>query len=181
MTKHNLPLWFFAAILLPLLACEVIDSTPAPVSRPPIVLDVEPSVTPSPTTEETIAPAPTPDDVQETVRALNRALQSGDSAQISPFLLDIVWVAGEENPGAGETLDRQAGLQWIKQHWAATITLSSAEFVRDSALLEVGSSGWAKVKPLEQGDLILHLHRYNANGHPDDIEGSWKIDSLLYK
>ncbi len=133
-----------------------------------------------PTAVTTPVPVSTPEDVPDAVQSLQRALATSDAPQLSSLLLDSVWVAQEGNEAAGDSLTRDAGIAWLKAHWSRPV-ISSSGYVRDSGLLTITTTGWALRAPLEQGVLVLNLHRYDDKGNMDDAQGQWKIDTILYQ
>ncbi len=133
-----------------------------------------------PTAVDTPLPPATPEDVPGAVKGLESALKANDPSQLTPFLLNEVWIAQEGNEAAGESVEKDAGVAWLKAHWGK-LTIASSDYVRDSALLTLSTSGWARRAPVTQGIIILNLHRYDSSGSMDDVQGQWKIDTILYQ
>jgi hypothetical protein len=48
-------------------------------------------------------------------------------------------------------------------------------------MIEVTTSGWSIVAPMLTDRLVFHLHRYNANGQGDALNGVWHVDAILYQ
>ncbi len=172
--RRTLILSIFAAFFL-LAGCAP-DAFPASDYRPP----VSTRVSAAPTAIATPLPVSTPEDVPDAVKGLESALKANDPAQLAPFMLNEVWIAQQGNEAAGESMERDASVTWLKAHWGK-VTVASSDYARDSALLTLSTSGWAKRAPLTQGIIILNLHRYDSSGSMDDVQGQWKIDTILYQ
>ncbi len=175
------------SFLLGLLAGCAPDTTPldAAPTRPPI-LQVALRVTPTSTVTETPATtnslsAATPEDVPAIAQEITRAIQANDVTQLSPLLLDAVWVAPDEDVAAGDSLSQADGLQWLKGHRGRKGSVSAVDYVRDSALLRVTTTGWAQLAPLQKGVVLFQLHRYDSSGQENDVQGNWRIDTILYQ
>ncbi len=167
-----------AACLLLLAACGP-DDTASQAVEPPPRASAAPSFS-APEVTATDLPPTTPADVTPAVQALTRALQSGDASQLSSLLGTTLWLAQANNETEGESLSREAGIAWLKGHWGRP-TIVESSYIRDGALLSIATSGWLARDPLEQGELLFNLHRYDSSGSMNDLTGQWQIDTILYR
>jgi hypothetical protein len=131
---------------------------------------------------ERIQTVPTPEDIEATVQTFARALQAQNAAELSSVLVeDQIWLAEGPNGDTGVAITRKAALDWLNSHWGANRRVISHEYTNHFVLLEITTGDWAALAPIEAGNLVFHLHRYNAQGQADPIHGSWRVDAILYQ
>lgn len=130
---------------------------------------------------ETPAPVETPLDVKQTRQAVAEALQAQTAGKLASLFTSDIWLAEGPVGESGESISQDDALKWLNVHWGTTPRLVSAHYVEHFVKLELTTSGWKKVTPLEQGVIVFHLHRFAANGEPDAINGAWRIDTILYQ
>jgi len=168
-------------MLLLLAACAPEEST-APARAFSLPTNA-PTQTPLPSATPRLTPVAqeTPQDADSVVNTIKRALQAADAQALMSLLTDEVFVARAPNGNELQTLSRTAVVQWLNARWGASRQVVSSRYVEHFVLLEVGTSGWAKVAPLERGEITLHLHRFAADGRADPLRCSWRIDTILYQ
>ncbi|MGE5139502.1 MAG: hypothetical protein ACM3JD_08585, partial [Rudaea sp.] len=115
------------------------------------------------------------------VQAFRAAFDSNDISRISPLLIDSVFVAQDGDEAAGQSLGRDETSGWLKEHWRGKPVYAGENYVRDSGLLVLTTTGWAAGAPILEGTVLFHLHRYDAEGAMNDAGGTWKIDTILYR
>ncbi len=160
-------------LLVSLVACAP-DYVPSDY-RPP----VSTRVSAAPTAVATAVPETTPEGVPSAVKAVQDALKSNDIAQLSSLMLGSVWIGEDGNEAQGDTVSREDALSWLKTHWAKP-AVGGSNYVRDSGLLSLSTTGWKAQAPVTQGSILLNMHRYDDLGNMDDAQGQWKIDTILY-
>jgi hypothetical protein len=136
-----------------------------------------------PTSASTVtSPSPsTPQPIEDALASVGRALQADDASMLVPLLLDEVLLAREPGTASGELIGRDNAIAWLKARWGNQREVVSNEYIEHFALLEITTQGWAKVAPLDNGRIIFHLHRYDAQGRGDALDGQWRIDAILYQ
>lgn len=152
----------------------------APPETPPtepLSFQASPTILPL----ETPAPIETPSDVETTRQAVAQALQEKTASKIGALLTSDIWLAEGPIGEAGESISREDALKWLNTHWAPTQRLVSTDYVEHYVEIEMRTSGWKKVIPLQQGAIVFHFHRFDAHGEPDGINGTWWIDTILYQ
>ncbi len=176
---------FLFTVLLATCAPDV--ASPDAVPPQPPVLELALRATPTlQMPEMPAATAPpvavtTPDDVPTIAQEITRAIQANDVAQLAPLLLDAVWLAPDEDAGIGDSLSQADSLQWLRGHRGRKESVASIDYVRDSALLRITTTGWASLAPLQMGVVLFQLHRYDSSGQENDVQGNWRIDTILYQ
>lgn len=137
----------------------------------------------SATETETEAPpvVETPEDLQAAVDQLTRALQAPDAKSMSPLMLDSIWLAAGPVGDEGKSVSRSEALAWLGERWGSELTLVSNDYVEHFVLLEIETAGWAALPPVQNGTVLFHFHRYNAKGEEDPVQGSWRIDAIIYQ
>ncbi len=169
-------------LVVPLLACypEALlpDVTATPVPTSAAVSTHSPIL---PTLEATTAPVRTPETVQLATQAMTRALQRKDASELSALLIDGVFLAKGPNGEVGDTISRDDAVKWLDARWGASRQVISSDYVEHTVMLEIDTSGWARVAPMQNGRISFRLHRYNAQGQEDGLAGDWRIDTIIYE
>ena len=78
-------------------------------------------------------------------------------------------------------MTRDSAANWLNQRWGKRRMVVSSDYVEHFVLIEIQTTGWMKIAPLEQGDIFFHLHRYGAQGQSDPLRGEWRLDGLFYR
>jgi len=84
-------------------------------------------------------------------------------------------------PGGGMLLSTDTAWQWLSSRWGnGNRLINTYDYVEHFVLLEVTISGWTSVNADDAESLVLNLHRYQAQGKSDPLNGAWRIDAILY-
>ena len=186
-----------AVALLPLLGCGpngdiLADPTDVPgaaatAARRAATVIPRRESTPTPVVVPTPRPRPSPtspfSDAErqaQAVSVISSALQAKDATLLRPLLLDQVTLAPGGDQGA-DTLDREAALAWLQDRIGSGPAVVSQNLVENFGLLEVQTAPWDVKAPVATGTIVFNLHRYDAAGKQDPINGDWKIDVLIPK
>jgi hypothetical protein len=70
--------------------------------------------------------------------------------------------------------------RWLNAHWGGRHTVVSKQFVEHFVGIKLVTDGWARIAPVQNGVVELHLHRFNAQGQGDALGGRWRVDTILY-
>ena len=173
--------WMWIAIALccfVLCGCSDAPSASVPATLKPIVQ--QPALRPSSTLFAALPPS-TPQPIDAALDAVTRALSANDASKLTSLLLDKVLLAQGPDGNAGELVTRAAASAWLKARWGAQRSIASHDYIEHFVMLEITTQGWANLAPLEQGRINFHLHRYNAQGQGDALNGQWRIDAILYQ
>lgn len=157
----------------------------APVAvLPPASPMIARTVTPIRSTVSPIAPPmprSTPQTIESAVAQVTRDLQADDAASLQALLLDQVYLAVEPDTGIGSLIERETALKWLNQRWGAQLSIVSNNYVEHFVMIEIVTQGWSAITPMQTDRLTFHLHRYNAQGLGDALNGLWRIDAILYQ
>ncbi len=154
------------------------ETFPAPATIPRAV--TTPPEEPTAVASPLPAPLMTPQDTRTGVDAVTRALEASNSRTLSNLLLDPVWLAQGPNGDQGQSLSRGEVAKWLDARWGQKRAVVSTDYVQHVVLLEVKTSGWIPLAPLQSGVIAFNLHRYNPQGQTDPLQGAWRIDTILY-
>jgi hypothetical protein len=179
-----LPILVLASLgLIFTLACRFDLSVPEPATLTVRALTSEPNPawTITQRLEVTAAPAALPSDFDATVQSVAQALAGRGANGLSALLANEVSLA--QRPGALiiETLSHDVALGWLAQRWGSRHTVAEKQFIEHFVSIELVTDGWARIAPVQQGVIELHLHRYNAQGQGDALGGRWRVDTILYE
>lgn len=157
----------------------------APVAAlPPAGPTIAHTATPVRSTVSPIAspmPRSTPQPIENAIAQVTRALQADGAASLQGLLLDQVYLAQEPDAGIGGLIGRETAIKWLNQRWAAQLSIVSNNSVEHFVMIEIVTQGWSTVAPMQTDRLTFHLHRYNAQGLGDALNGLWRIDAILYQ
>lgn len=123
----------------------------------------------------------TPEDTKAAVDQISRALRAGDAQGISTLLTDPVWLTAGPLGDIGESISRGDAVSWLETRWGKKRTVVSSDYVEHFVLLEIETTGWPRVDPMQDGSIDLHLHRFNAQGEEEPVQGVWRIDAIIYQ
>jgi hypothetical protein len=140
-----------------------------------------PTLRPTPVPTATPLPLSTPQPIEAAVETVTRALQSNDATALAPLFGDQILVAEGPDGNIGGLVQRDDAIAWLTTRWGQQRAVESNEYIEHFVLLEITTQGWAKVAPLDNGRIIFHLHRYDAQGRGDALNGQWRIDAILYQ
>lgn len=135
----------------------------------------------TPTVPATVAAVVTPEDVSKGMEELTRALNGPDPSGMAPLFANEVWLAEGPAGDVGQAISRNDALKWLAARWGKKRTLDSLEYVEHYIALDIQTSGWSPEPPVRTGVIVFHLHRFNADGLPDPLQGGWRIDGLTYE
>jgi len=95
---------------------------------------------------------------------------------IDALLLDHVSLS---TPQGGSVLDAGEAATWLRDHAASNLKVSQVSRGTQDVMLQVTTDGWPQKDPIQAGQVIFSLRRYDANGRQDDSGGGeWKIDVI---
>ena len=95
---------------------------------------------------------------------------------IDALLLDHVSLS---TPQGGSVLDTGAAATWLRDHAVPNLKVSQVTRGTQDVMLQVTTDGWPQKDPIQSGQVIFSLRRYDANGRLDDSGGGdWKIDVI---
>jgi len=152
---------------------------PTPLRTPsPVGLSASPSparaVAASPSASASGRPV-TEEEINALRQQIGRSLASPDLPGIESLLLDRVLLSSSEG---GQDLDRANAAAWLRDHAGPGVQVTRVDRSSQSLLLEVLTEGWPIRPPVTDGTITFNLHRYDANGRPDEDNGSWQIDII---
>ncbi|MGB8647453.1 MAG: hypothetical protein WCF84_19615 [Anaerolineae bacterium] len=119
--------------------------------------------------------------MQATTQAVMRALQANDASMLTSLLLDNLFLAQGPNGDVGDVISRADAIKWLNAHWGANRQVASSDYVEHTVMVEIDTTGWARAAPLQNGSIVFHLHRYDAQGESDGLGGDWRIDTIIYQ
>ncbi len=173
--------WLWIAIAL---CCSAIsgcsDASSASVSATLKPIALPPILRPSSTRMTTLPPG-TPQPIDAALDAVTHALAADDAAPLTSLLLDQVLLALGPDGNVGGLVTRTEASAWLQARWGKQRSVSAHDYVEHFVMLEITTQGWVNLAPLEQGRINFHLHRYNAQGQGDALNGQWRIDAILYQ
>ena len=94
------------------------------------------------------------------------------------LLNDQVLLAQGPEANIGGLIDRAAAIAWLNDLWGNHRSIVSYDYVEHFVMLEVDTHGWLIIAPLQTDRLMFHLHRYDANGQGDALNGAWRMVCL---
>jgi len=164
------------------LACGFNLDAPEPATPTVRAITREPSParTATPRVEATAAPAALPADFDVTIQALAQALGGSNANGLFAWLSNEVSLAQRPSALSSETLTHEAALSWLAARWRSRHTVVDKQFVGHFVSIELVTDGWARIAPVQNGVIELHLHRYNAQGQGNALGGRWRVDTILY-
>jgi len=174
--------WLFG---LSCVACSVAPQS----STPSATLTTAPVATPiphPPTPQATRKPRATAQPIEAGVDALKQALRQSDPRVMLPLLGNAVLLEGTTS----RMLDRDAAFHWLAARWLAGAVreVTTTDYVEHFVLLEVKTTGWARVDGATSEAVTFNLHRYDVDGQGDALDGSWppaaggwRIDAIFFQ
>ena len=154
---------------------------PSTVPATPALTIIMPTLQPTPAPTVTPPPLSTPQPVEGVLDTVRRALRVDDTSMLTPLLLDEVLLAREPDVVSGELIGRDKAIEWLKARWNSPHEVVGSEYIEHFVLLGIKTQGWQVVAPAKTGNLLFHLHRYDAQGRGDALDGRWRIDAILYQ
>jgi hypothetical protein len=115
--------------------------------------------------------------MEAAIGTLQRTLKESDPTRLQPLL-------GNEVLLDDTLVERNVAWQWLAARWGPIGTsrlVIGTDYIEHFILLEVQTTGWAKIAPLQIGNITFHLHRYNTEGRGDPLAGDWRIDAIFYQ
>ncbi len=148
--------------------CSSVSATPIVATSSPTAVqsNLQPAASPAAT-----LPPSTPQPIEDALNAVNRTLEADDVSKLASLLLEQVLLAQGPDGNAGAQITRAEASTWLKARWGKQRGVTAHDDVEHFVMLEITTQGWANVAPLEQGRIIFHLHRYNAQGQEDALNG----------
>jgi hypothetical protein len=160
-----------------------LDSVWEEPATPPISAETRIQA-PSPTTPAaklvTVAAPRVPDDFDTTVQAVSDALRAPDAHGLSGWLAMEVSLGHRPDAAALELLKPESALTWLNVHRGGPHRVVEKQYVEHDVAIELVTDEWAKIAPIQNGIVELHLHRFNAQGSGEPLDGHWRIDTILF-
>ncbi len=158
--------------------CSGVPSIPVLATLKPTASHSVPRLSASPVTT---LPSSTPQPTDDALDAITRALSANNESRLTSLLLDQVLLAQAPAGNVGALVTRAGASAWLKARWGEQRSVTAHDYIEHFVMLEITTQGWADLAPLEHGRIIFHLHRYNAQGQGDALNGQWRIDAILYQ
>jgi hypothetical protein len=159
-------------------------NTPIPTPiRTPSALPVEsPSplrvaVESSPSPASTAAAQPLTDaDVASVQSRMEQVVSTPDLAGIEGLLLDHVSLSTQQG---GSILASGDAASWLRDHAGPDMSVSQVTRGTQDVMIQVITEGWPQQDPIQNGQVVFSLRRYDADGRQDESGGGdWKIDVI---
>jgi hypothetical protein len=114
--------------------------------------------------------------VADLQRRIEQAVASPDLPGMDALLLDHVALS---TPQGGNVMDEGTAAQWLREHAGQGIKVTQVDRGTQEVMLQVQTEGWPTKDPIQQGQVLFSLRRYDANGRQDETgAGDWKIDVI---
>lgn len=115
--------------------------------------------------------------VTATLQNIISALSGENPAALGKFMrpesiLVLTNGSPDQNVNSKEEL-----LAWLTDHWSLRLRYVSKRYVSHFAYWEITIEGW---KNIPTSTLYLRLKKYDTNGQPDPITGTWQIYAITY-
>jgi hypothetical protein len=115
-------------------------------------------------------------DVAAVQNRIQQAIGSPDMPGIEALLLDHVSLSSSQG---GSVMAAAEAANWLRDHAGPNLKVSQVTRGTQDVMLQVTTDGWPQKDPIQAGQLIFSLRRYDANGRQDDSGGGqWKIDVI---
>jgi hypothetical protein len=159
-------------------------NTPIPTPiRTPSALPVEsPSplrvaVESSPSPASTAAAQPLTDaDVASVQSRMEQVVNTPDLTGIEGLLLDHVSLSTQQG---GSILASADAASWLRDHAGPDMSVSQVTRGTQDVMIQVMTEGWPQQDPIQNGQVVFSLRRYDADGRQDESGGGdWKIDVI---
>ncbi len=172
-------------VLIVIALCSFVLCGRSSASATPVLATLSPTAVqsvlqPAASPVATLPPG-TPQPIDAALDAVTHAMAADDATPLTSLLLEQVLLARGPAGDGGVLVTRAEASTWLQARWGKQRSIVSHDYVEHFEMLEITSQGWANLAPLEQGRIIFHLHRYNARGQGDTLNGQWRIDAILYQ
>jgi hypothetical protein len=109
-------------------------------------------------------------------RRIEQAAATPELRGIDALLLDHVSLS---TPQGGSVMTSDEAINWLRDHAAAGIKVSSVSRGTQEVMIQVMTEGWPRKDPIQAGQVSFGLRRYDANGRQNESGGGeWKIDVI---
>ena len=117
--------------------------------------------------------------IEAAMDALIFALRQTEPQAMLPLLSSDVLLEGTTS----QMLNRDVAWQWLAARWQANKVreVTEMDYVEHFVLLEVKTSGWARIADARSETLTFNLHRYDDNSKGDALNGHWQIDAIFFQ
>ncbi len=112
---------------------------------------------------------------------MKHALESKDATALQLLFNDQILLAQGPESNIGGLIGQAEAIAWLNERWGSHRSIESNNYVEHFVMLEVDTQGWSIIAPMQIDRLVFHLHRYDANGRGDALNGAWRIDTILYQ
>lgn len=171
---------------MPGAAATLTRSINTPIPTPVRSASVQPAASPSPSRvalagspSAAASPAAQPlgeADVAEIQSRFDQSLSSPSLPGIEGLLLDHVSLSTQQG---GSIMDSSEAASWLRDHAGPGIKVGQITRGTQDVMLLVLSQGWPDKDPVQNGQVIFSLRRYDASGRQDETgSGEWKIDVI---
>jgi hypothetical protein len=156
---------------------------PTPIRTPSTLPVTSPSPqraavgsSPGPASATTGAQPLTDADVAEVQSRIEQSVSTPDLAGIDGLLLDHVSLSTQQG---GSVLDSSEAASWLRDRAGPGISVSQVMRGTQDVMIQVQTDGWPQKDPIQNGQVVFSLRRYDANGRQDEAGGGdWKIDVI---
>lgn len=162
-------------------ACDLDSVLSEPAAHTPRAALPIASPTETPHSEVTSTPVALPADFDAILQAVTRALGGGNANGFSAWLANEVSFAPRPGVASTETLTPEVALARLNARWGGRHNIVEKQFVEHFVRIDLVTDGWAKIAPIQNGVIELHLHRCNLQGQGDRLGGRWRIATILYE
>lgn len=115
------------------------------------------------------------DDARRVQQRIETVFTTSNLSGLDALLLDHVSLSTSQG---GSVMDAAGAASWLRTHAGPTVKVNRIEQGTQSPMLQVVTDGWPPQDPIQQGQVILSLRKYDATGRQDDETGDWKIDVI---
>jgi hypothetical protein len=155
---------------------------PTPIRTPSALPVASPSplrvaVESSPSPASTAAAQPLTDaDVASVQSRMEQIVSTPELSGIEGLLLDHVSLSTQQG---GSILASSDAASWLRDHAGPDMTVSQVTRGTQDVMLQVMTEGWPQQDPIQNGQVVFSLRRYDADGRQDESGGGdWKIDVI---
>ncbi len=172
---------------MPGAAATLTRSINTPIPTPVRTVSTLPTASPSAAGRASIGGSPGPlstvaaqplteSDVASVQNRMEQSVSTPDLPGMDTLLLDHVSLSTQQG---GSILDSSEAVSWLRAHAGPGLSVSQVTRGTQDVVLQVLTVGWPPKDPIQNGQIIFSLRRYDASGRQDESgTGDWKIDVI---